>query len=353
MITAIPAARVVVNGTDITPLLFGQVQRRGQPRNRLISLSIAEKRGEEADQLDLVIDDSDGALALPEEGATIAVSIGWRQGSGITPGLVDKGTYIVDEVSHSGPPDIITIRAHAADFTGTMTTRREQGWHGTTLGAIVEEIAKRHGLKPACAASLAGIAVPSKAQSREGDLAFLRRLGRERHAVAKIAKGTLILKPIGDGKTANGKALPTVTIARSNGDQHQFQRQKREEVTGVTASWRDRAGAKHQAVTDGEKRGAKRLSRVYGSEEDARTAAKAAHARAGREPLSLTITLALGRPELHPEQKARVSGYKAAIDAVPWLIGEVTHTLGDRGFQTQLKLDTEKPDTGVAPEVSK
>jgi len=340
MIANIPDARVVVNGTDITPMLFGKIQRGGRMRNRLISLSIAEKRGEEADQLDLTIDDSDGAVAIPATGATIAVSIGWRQGGEVVPGLVDKGTYIVDEVGHSGPSDVVTIKAHAADFTGDLKNRREKGWHATTLGAIVAHIAQAHGLKPACAASLASIAVHAKAQSRESDLAFLRRLGRERNAVAKIAHGTLILKPIGDGKTASGKTLPTVTIRRRDGDQHQFQRQKREEVTGVTASWRDRAGAKHDTVTEGKKDGARKLSRVYGSEQEARTAAQAAKARAGREPLSLSLTLALGRADLHPEQKASVSGYKAAIDAVSWLIAEVTHSISESGFQTQLKLDT-------------
>ena len=341
MISNIPLARVVVDGRDITPMLYGQVEQPNgrPPRTRLVSLSIAEKRGEEADQLDLVIDDSDGAVALPRTGAIIAVSIGWRQGSDVTPGLVDKGTFTVDEVGHAGPPDLITIRARAADFTGDLKTRREVGWHATTLGAIVAKIAQAHGLKANCAAALAGIAVTAKAQSRESDLAFLRRLGRERNAVATIKKGALIFAPIGTGRTPGGKALPTVTIQRRQGDSHQFQRQKREEVTGVTASWRDRAGAKHDSVTDGKKKGAKRLSRVYGSEEEARTAAKAAHARAGREPLSFTLTLALGRADLHPEQPARVSGYKAAIDAVPWLIAEVTHTIGDRGFQTQLKLD--------------
>lgn len=340
MIANIPDVRVVVNGNDITPMLFGQVQRGGRARNRLISLSIAEKRGEDADQLDLVIDDSDGAVALPVTGATIAVSIGWRQGSEVTPGLVDKGSYIVDEVGHSGPPDVVTIKAHAADFTGKLKTRQERGWHDTTLGAIVAEIAQRHGLKSNCADSLASIAIGAKAQSRESDLAFLRRLGRERNAVAKIANGTLILKPIGDGKTASGKTLPSVIIRRRDGDQHQFQRQKREEVTGVTASWRDRAGAKHEKVTDGEKEGARRLSRVYGSESEARDAAKAAHARAGREPLSLSMTLALGRADIHPEQRASVAGYKPAIDSAPWLVAEVTHTISERGYQSQLKLDT-------------
>ena len=342
MTAATPDARVVVDGTDITPVLFGKVAQPGgrPPRNRLVSLSISEKRGEEADQLDLVIDDSDGAVAIPPDGARISVAIGWRAGTGVTLGLVDKGVFIVDEVSHGGPPDLLSVKARAVDFAGDLKVRREKGWHDTTLGDIVARVAARHGLKPACAATLAGETITAKAQSRESDLAFLRRLGRERNAVATIKRGVLIFKPVGDGLTPTGRQLPTLTIERRDGDAHQFQRQKREEVTGVSATWRDRAGGTAKDVTDGKPEGARKLSRVYGSEAEAQTAAKAAHARAGRQPLSLTLTLALGRPDIHPEQPARLSGYKAVIDEVAWLVAEVTHSLGDRGLTTQLKLDT-------------
>lgn len=345
MTAATPDARVIVDGTDITPVLFGRVAGAGgrPPRNRLVSLSIAEKRGEEADQLDLVIDDSDGAVAIPPDGARISVAIGWRAGTGVTLGLVDKGVFIVDEVSHSGPPDLLTIKARAVDFAGDLKVRRERGWHDTTLGDIVAKVAARHGLKPACAAALAGETITAKAQSRESDLAFLRRLGRERNAVATIKRGVLIFKPVGDGLTPTGRRLPTLTIARRDGDAHQFQRQKREEVTGVSATWRDRAGGKSKVVTNGAVEGARKLSRVYGSEAEAQTAANAAHSRGQREPLSLDLTLALGRADVSPEQKTTVSGFKAEIDAVAWIVGEVWHSLGDRGYLTRLKLETAIP----------
>ncbi|MEG8025131.1 hypothetical protein QP162_13195 [Sphingomonas aurantiaca] len=113
-------------------------------------------------RLDLVIDDTDGAVALPPTGAKIHVWLGWKQGSDVTLGLVDKGWFIVDEVAHGGPPDLITIRARSADFTSDLKTRREKSWHGTTLGAIVTEIAQRHQLTPRCAASLADIAVTAR-----------------------------------------------------------------------------------------------------------------------------------------------------------------------------------------------
>ncbi|USU13204.1 contractile injection system protein, VgrG/Pvc8 family [Sphingomonadaceae bacterium OTU29THOMA1] len=341
MIGNIPAIRVVVDGKDITPMLVGKMtQPNGRPpRPRLVSLGVTEKRGEEADQLDLVIDDTDGAVALPPDGARIHVWLGWKQGSDVTPGLVDKGWFVVDEVSHGGPPDLVTVRARSADFTSDLKTRREQGWHGTTLGAIVKEIAGRQRLTARCAPSLAAIPITAKAQSRESDMAFLRRLGREHNAVAKIARDVLIVSPISAGMTPTGKTLATVAIDRRSGDTHQFSRQKREAVEGVAATWHDRASGKRQLFVAGKKDGAKKLAKVFGTEEDAATAATAAHARAGREPVSLTLTLALGRPDIHPEAKAKVTGYKAAIDAVAWLVTEVTQTYGDRGYTTGLKLE--------------
>ncbi|WP_294327992.1 contractile injection system protein, VgrG/Pvc8 family [uncultured Sphingomonas sp.] len=338
----IPDFRVEVNGRDITPVL--REARPGprtadRPRTRLVSLGLIDKRGSDADQLDLVIDDSDGGVELPPTGATIRVSLGWRSGPDVTPGLVDMGTYIVDDVGHSGPPDQITIRARAADFTGAMRVRRERSWHGTTLGAIVADVAQAHGLKPRCAAALASIAVTAKAQSRESDLAFLRRLGADHDAVATIKDGNLILKPTADCATVSGTALPAVTIRRRDGDRHDYQVQKQEEATGVSADWHDRDSAKKRTVTAGKAEGARKLSRTFASEADARAAAKAEAGRTSRQPRTLSLSLALGRPDLKPETPITVSGFKAAIDAQRWVLAEVAHTLGDRGFATGLKLE--------------
>jgi phage protein D len=341
MIANIPDFRVTLDGTDLTGTLRQQVASvGGRIRSRLISLSISEKRGEAADQLDIVLDDSDGRLALPKTGAILQVHLGWKQGSDVHPGLVDKGSFKVDEVAHAGPPDQITIRARSADFTSELKTRREKGWHDTTLGAIVNEVAARHGLKPSCAPSLGSIPVTAKAQSRESDLAFLRRLGRELDAVATIKRGRLILSPIGAASTPSGRALPALTIYRRDGDAHSFSRQKRDDVPGVSATWHDRKGGKRETVTAGNADGAKKLSRVYGTKDDATAAADASHKRATREPVSLDLNLALGRPDISPEQKATVIGYKGEIDAVAWIVGEVSHSIGDRGYVTKIKLET-------------
>jgi len=328
--TPTPDFRITLDGKDLSP----------QIRPRLISLTITEKRGGDADQLDLVLDDSDGRLALPPEGAVLTVELGWKAGTGVAIGLVDKGRFKVDIVEHSGPPDAVVIKASAADFPSSLTTRREQSWHATTIGAVVKAVAGRNKLEARCAPSLASVAVKAMSQERESDIAFLRRMGREHDAVATIKAGCLIFAPIGAGITATGKPLPGITIRRRDGDRHSYRVDKREAAGKVVAEWHDRKGARKKKVEVGSGDGAERkLSRVYASAAEARRAATAESRRAGRAPRSLDLTLALGRAEISPELPASAIGYKADIDTQPWLVEEVRHQLDDRGgFTTAMKL---------------
>ena len=120
----IPAWRVTLDGQDLT--------ERFKPR--LLELSLDESRGDDADQLDLVIHDHDGRMDIPPRGALLRVAIGWEG-----QGLVDHGTFQVDEAEHSGAPDMISVRARSADLTRPMRTRAERSWHDTTLGAVLRQ----------------------------------------------------------------------------------------------------------------------------------------------------------------------------------------------------------------------
>ncbi|WP_083951153.1 contractile injection system protein, VgrG/Pvc8 family [Sphingobium abikonense] len=323
--------RVTLDGADLTDRL----------RPRLVSLTLSEKRGDEADQLDIVLTDHDGALAIPKEGAVLRVQLGWKQGRDVTVGLIDKGSFKVDDVSHSGPPDQITIKARAADFTSAIRNRRAQSWKNTTLSAVLREVAGRNGLTARIAPALASIALPAATQSRESDIAFLRRLGRENDAVATIKDKHLIFAPKGAGQTSTGQALPTLTIRRRDGDRHQWQRQKRDGQEGVTATWHDRGSAKRQTVTMGAEDGAKKLRKVYPDQASARRAASAERDRIKRAPATFDMKLALGRPDAVPEARIAVTGFKAEIDATQWLVSEVTHRLDKAGgFTTDIRMET-------------
>jgi phage protein D len=323
--------RVTLDGKDLTDRI----------NPRLVSLTLSEKRGDEADQLDIVLSDTDGMLAIPKEGAVLKLQLGWKQGRDVTVGLIDKGSFKVDDVQHSGPPDQITIKARAADFTSAIRNRRSQSWKKTTLGAVLRDVAGRNGLTARITASLASIALPSISQGRESDIAFLRRLGREHDAVATIKDKNLIFAPKGAGQTSTGKALPTLTITKASGDGHNWQRQKRDGQQGVTASWHDKKAAKRRTFTVGKEDGAKKIRKVYPDEASAKRAAVAERDRLKRAPATFDIRLALGRPDAMPEARVSASGFKDEIDATMWLISEVTHRLDNRGgFTSDLRMET-------------
>ena len=128
MITAMPIAA----GADITPafmLTLGGDDITDNLSHRLLSLTMTDNRGFEADQLDIELDDSDGQLAMPARGAVLSLFLGWKGSA-----LIGKGQFTVDEIEHRGAPDTLTIRARSADFRGSLNSRREVSYHDTTLG---------------------------------------------------------------------------------------------------------------------------------------------------------------------------------------------------------------------------
>ncbi|WP_069337173.1 contractile injection system protein, VgrG/Pvc8 family [Sphingobium yanoikuyae] len=329
----IPAYVVIVDGKDISAMV----------RPRLISLSLTEKRGGEADQLDLVLDDSKGDLAIPKEGAIITLSLGWAQGRDVAKGLVAKGRFKVDEAGHSGPPDIITISARSADLQGDFRVRKERSWRAQTLGAIIGQIAADNGLEPRIAADLAAIVVDVVDQDGKSDMALVRDLGKKYDAVATVKDRKLVFARVGAGVTSSGLAIPALTITRASGDRHDYRRAERDKYDGAEARWHDTGAAKRKTEkVGGRGTGAspKRLKRIYASQADAKAAAAAEAQRIARGAAELSLALALGNAGIYPERRVTVTGFKAEIDAHKWLISEVIHSVDASGYRTRIKLET-------------
>lgn len=330
----VPDFRLTLDGQDLSDRF----------RPRLIALTLSEKRGNELDQLDITLSDHDGLLQIPAEGVTLTLALGWASGDNATPGivtgLIDKGTFKVDEVEHSGSPDILTIRARAVDFTAAARRRNLKTYTDTTLGAVVTQLAGNAGLTARVAPDLAGIAITVLDQGRLSDMALLRNLGRRYDAVATVKAGKLLFNPIGKGTTATGRPIPAATITRGMGDSHAYKRAARDKYTGVTAYWHDPARAERTGEDAGTTENAKRLKKTFGSQSDAKAAATAEHNRQQRGQATLSFNLALGRPDLYPEQRLSLSGFKPDIDATAWLIVDVTHNLGEAGLTTSLNLET-------------
>lgn len=357
----IPAYQVTVDGVDVTAALHP----------RLMSLRITDNRGFEADTIDITLDDSDGQLAMPRRGARLRVGIGW-QGQP----LVDKGAFTIDELEHSGTPDTLAIRGKSADLRASLNKIRQASYHKTTIGAIVDQVAQRHQLIPAAAERFKGLLIDHADQQDESDPAFLTRLAQECGAACTIKAGRLLFITPGGGVSASGQPLPAVTLTRQDGDAHRFAVADRDAYTGVSANWHDPSTATTEGSTIKRKRKRKKkpeetlpsdvtidkegrelligdsenvkvLRHVYANKTNALRAARAEWERLQRGVAEFEITLAVGRPELYPEQPARVSGYKPEIDAAAWTLTQVTHDISPSGYTNGLRLEVaikELPD---------
>ncbi|SDP45938.1 hypothetical protein SAMN04488595_109193 [Ralstonia sp. 25mfcol4.1] len=355
---AVPVYRLRQGPKDITNRFAG----------RLISLTLTDNRGFEADQLDIELDDADGMLALPDKGTMLSLGIGWAD-----TGVVDKGQYKVDELEHSGPPDRLTIRARSVDLSGGMTTRKERSFRGQTIGAIVGGIAAMNALASVVAPTLLGLVIDHIDQTGESDANFLTRLAKDHDAIATVKAGKLLFIKTGDAKSATGIKLPTVELTRASGDTHSFLIADRENYNGVKAYYQDaRRAVKGEVVIDASnavkvvtkpaptkkrKKGQKKtvadvmanpnpdnvkvLRHTYASKTNAERAARAEWQRIQRGVASFRMTLARGRPELFPELPAVVRGWKPQIDSTRWIITRVTHNLSDHGYTTTLELEVE------------
>lgn len=359
--------------TDILPnnghnapdyaITVDNIDKSGGIKQRLMSLTLTDNRGFEADQLDIELDDSDGQLVLPRRGAKIAVALGWQGAA-----LINKGTFTVDEIEHSGTPDKLTIRARSADFRETLNIRRDQSYHKTTVGGMIKIIAGRNKLTPTLNKAMSDLTVDHIDQTNESDGNLITRLAKLYGAIAAVKNGNLLFIKQGQAKTASDKPIPVMTIIRSLGDGHQFSMADRGAYTGVVANWLNTRTTEKPVVKVKRKRKAANTARpkepeekqgeyltgtdenvltlrtTYASKHNAQRAAKSNWERLQRGAAKFSIQLAKGRADLYPEVPIKVSGFKKQIDEADWTLVTVTHSVSDSGFTTALELEMKIDD---------
>ncbi|XXQ68958.1 contractile injection system protein, VgrG/Pvc8 family [Neisseriaceae bacterium B1] len=354
------------NGTHLTP----QVQLRlngqafgTQTQSRIISVSLIDKRGFEADELTIELDDYDNAIAFPPANSTITLAIGFAQ-----IGMIDKGEYILTECTAQGSPDTLQLTARAANIADTLAEQKDKSWHKTTLYQIVETIAKAHQYPYSIAQQYQNIPIAHIDQTQESDASFLTRLAEQHDAIATVKNGKLIFTPMGDSQSASGIEFPEVVITRASGDQHSFSYNAADAYQAVRARYTDKQTGKEKEVVvdksnvqpeskkdgNGKQKGpktnanrkidttglkVKTLRHLYASNAAAWSGARAAYRKLARGVAQFSITLATGRPDLFPELPCTVRGFKPEIDNIQWIIVEVAHNFSQSGYTSSLKLE--------------
>ncbi|SMB82380.1 hypothetical protein SAMN05660772_02086 [Pasteurella testudinis DSM 23072] len=345
--------------------------------DRLISLTLTDNRGFEADQLDISLSDHDGTLQIPRRGAEIELAIGWKNKP-----LVEKGRFTVDEVEFSGAPDQLTFRARSADMMGSLLTKQERSFDNIRIGALIEQLAKENGLKPLCGEPLKNQLIAHLDQTNESTINLLTRLAEDYDAIATVKNGHLLFIKAGQMKTASGQPLPEVQITRHSGDSYRFSLNESDNYSAVRAYWynldtgkkgevvidenseiqRQHRQTKGRTLKDGTVKGQRQSKRKYNvlvqtepvesdanqmktlrhsykTEAEAMNAAKAAYDKLKRGVASFALTLAVGNPELMPELPAILNGFKPQIDSTKWIVTKVTHSIGGGGYTTAVEFE--------------
>ena len=355
-----PAAELTIDGRR-----FGT-----QAMSRIISISLTDKRGFEADELTIELDDHDGTIAIPKTGSKITLKLGYQE-----TGLVEKGEYLVSEFTASGSPDILSITARAADLAEALAEQVEKSWHKQTLYQIIETIAKKHKYEYIISKDYQNTKIEHIDQTNESDASFMSRLAEQYDAIATIKNGKLLFIPAGESQTASGQPIQPTTITRASGDSHSFTYSSSNSYQAVRAYYTDKkTGQKKEVIvnkdnaypnkkttqqtktvkgktfkakkkendnqkvnTEGQK--IKTLRHLYATESGAWSGARGAFKKIQRGVAEFSITLAVGRPDLYPETPAVVKGFKPEIDAEAWLITEVSHKIDSGGYTASIQFE--------------
>lgn len=329
-----PGFRVTANGGDITATIA----------DRLVSLRLTDEAGIESDVLEIVLADHLAPIQLPPTGAELEVAIGYDGA------LTRMGLFVVDELELDGWPASMTIRARGAVYSKSkggkvdLQTQKTRSWdEGTTIGSMVRKIAGEHGLKPAVAESLASIELPHTDQTRESDLHLLQRIAKRHDAVVKPAGDTLALTKRGEGKTASGKDLPTVTIKPDQCTAYRCTVAKRDAPGTVKAFWQDTGAAERKEAKFGDGDPVRELRQIYPTQTAAEEAARAEYNRRARGESRLSLTLP-GDPKVVAEAPLKTEGFRPGVDG-EWIITRVEHSI-DAGGGYAMTIEAETKPKG-------
>ena len=187
------------------------IQANGQPIPsgiKIKSITIDDRIGIRSDSISISIPYAP-EIAFPKINATLEVSLGIDY-------LLEIGTFIVNELTLTGTPLILSIRGNGINkelVSESFSAIKSRTWQaGTKLGAILDEIAVDHNLTLVTLPSIANIVMPYTIQKAESDASLLYRITSDRDLVIKFGSAKMGVIRRDAQTTASGQALEPLEI---------------------------------------------------------------------------------------------------------------------------------------------
>jgi uncharacterized protein len=155
------------------------------------ALSYTDAVTGESDEIQVTLQDLEGLWRgawKPNKGDKIKFWIGYGSD------LVDCGTFEVDELELSGPPDTVNFRGLATPVTSPLRTQNSKAYENISLFDIVNNISTKYSLS--VQGEIPNIIIPRVTQGKETDLGFLNRIAQDYYMLFSIRGNILTFTQI-------------------------------------------------------------------------------------------------------------------------------------------------------------
>lgn len=304
----------------------------------LLAVSYTDHLEGESDEIEIQVADTMGRWRTawyPGLGDTLQLSLGYQDQP-----MLACGSFELDQIEFNAPPDVVTLRALAAGVTKATRTKRSKGYEQTTLAAIAQDVAQRHGWT--LVGTPPAVAIDRSTQYKETDVAFLNRLAAQFGASFKITGEKLVFTALAERRAS----AAVVTLVPEQVTTWRFTDKIKGVYQSAKVKYHDpktRRLVEAEVENVGPETAGRRASadelRVTARAKQpatAQTQAQAALEQSNLDKLTGTITL--------PGDVRLVAGVTLALAdwgrlAGTWLVQSARHTLDrNAGYATELEL---------------
>ena len=172
-----PRFKLSIKGKDVTKDIEKYVS----------SLTYVDYNHGQSDEIQFEVEDTDGKWRsswYPEIGVVMELDIE------IGNKLRSCGTFELDELEYSSPPDRMVVKGLASQIEKKLRQDNTVAYEKTSLRAIAKVIAKKHNLD--LSGNIKDIGFERITQNKESDLAFLKALAEDYGHVIKIYRDKLV-----------------------------------------------------------------------------------------------------------------------------------------------------------------
>ena len=305
----------------------------------LLSFRYTDNGTGRADDLQISLEDREGRWRgtwFPNDGDNIKASLLLHYWTDTKPLRLSCGTFQVDGIDYSGPPDVIHISAVSWPVeSGLKNEEKSKAWEKVSLSQIASRIADGAGLKSQF--ETLDVKYDRIDQTQQTDIAFLAQLAEKEGASVKVTNGLLVVYD--DRRFELVPPVATIERGESRVKSYSFQRNIVDAAyASCTLTYFDTSNKKKQTITGtyaipGAKGPTLKIQERVESTAEAIRYARNELRRRNREAQKASFVM-MGDPKLVQGVTLDIKGY-GKYDGI-YFVETATHSVDGGGYETTI-----------------